>query len=158
MWLTEIFSESSLLWEEGAHGPCVWPDLNHTVRVNASAAAWLQASSENQWHSVASSQHQGHPWHTAGTQTQSLCISSAEDAPRDGISVRAWTGERNHSFTDYFLREIHNTVSHQNSCFSPFVGLLEIHQNLQMRYVTFGETREKHVILVSISTTEHGKG
>lgn len=125
------------------------------MKITASALALLQACSENQQHTLASSQHQGHPSQTA--QTRSLCISSAEDAPKDGISVRAWTGKRNRSFTDYFLMEIHNIVSHQKSCFLPFAGWLEIHQNLQIMHVTFGETREKQVILVSISSIEHGK-
>lgn len=71
--------------------------------------ALLQACRENQWHRVASSHHQGHFWQIVGAQTQSLCISSADDAPGAGISVRAWTGERNESFTDYVLMEIHNS-------------------------------------------------
>lgn len=160
MWLTEfLFRKSSvsggctvplcLASPSGPHSEdyCLSSSLATGLQWNLVAYTGLQSASD-----------QGHPSQTAGAQTQSLCISSAEDIPKAGISIRAWTGERNKSFTDYFLLEIHNIVGHQNSCFLPFAGRLEIYQNLQIMFATFGETREKQVILVSISSTEHGKG
>lgn len=93
------------------------------------------------------------------THTDSeLCISSAEAAPKAGINVTAGMGERSKSFLDNFLMEIHDRGGHQSSCFLPFIGLLAIHQNLQTVYVSFGEGGEEQIILVSISSTEHGKG
>lgn len=66
--------------------------------------------------------------------------------------------ERSESFLDNFLMEVHNRGGHQSSCFLPFVGLLATHQNLQTMYVSFGESREEEIILVTIPNTEHRKG
>lgn len=91
---------------------------------------------------------------TACPQMQSLCISSAEAAPRDDTNVRVGKGKRSKSF----LHFLSHGDSHERWPRKPFVRLLAINQNLQTMYVSFGESREEQIILVSISSTEHGKG